>query len=119
MFKIFRKLIYSFFNINNFFLHIKKLVKPKGQILLDSSDIIYLFEDDKGEFWINASAGYYGEMQYKLKYKNTESDWFDWLYIDDNTLQNAANTHGFLCELVMEGKNNDFLARLTVATDTP
>ena len=106
-------------NISHFFLHIKKLIKPKGQILVDSSDIIYLFENEKGEFWVDASAGYYGEMQYKLKYKNTESDWFDWLYIDYSTLQNAANVHGFLCELVIEGENNDFLAKLTVTTDTP
>ncbi|MFD2564625.1 class I SAM-dependent methyltransferase [Aquimarina rubra] len=105
-------------NIDHFFSMIKKLLKPNGQILIDSSDISYLFAEEDGSFWVDASAGYYGEMQYKLKYKNKESDWFDWLYIDYNTLQNAANAHGFLCELVLEGENNDYLAKLTKAAYT-
>ncbi len=100
--------------IDQFFTHIKTLLAPGGQVLIDSSDISYLFTDDDGGFWVDASARYYGEMQYKLKYKDQESDWFDWLYIDYNTLQNAANTHGFLCELVFEGESNDYLARFTL-----
>lgn len=99
-------------NIDRFFSHVKNLLKPNGQILIDSSDISYLFTEDDGSFWVDASAGYYGEMQYKLKYKNIASDWFDWLYIDYNTLQNAANANGFLCELVLQGENNDYLAKL-------
>ncbi len=101
-------------NIDRFFSGIKKLLNPNGQILIDSSDISYLYAEDDGSFWVDASAGYYGEMQYKLKYKNAESDWFDWLYIDYNTLQNAANANGFVCELMLEGENNDFLAKLTL-----
>ncbi len=100
--------------IDRFFTHIKTLLKPGGQILMDSSDISYLFTDDDGGFWVDAAAGYYGEMQYKLKYKEQESDWFDWLYIDYNTLQNAANTNGFVSELLCEGENNDYLARFTM-----
>ncbi len=103
-------------NIDHFFMHLKTLLKPGGQILMDSSNISYLFTDDDGGFWVDANAGYYGEMQYKLKYKGQESDWFNWLYIDYNTLQSASNNHGFLCELVFEGKNNDYLARITLAT---
>ncbi|TSE08881.1 class I SAM-dependent methyltransferase [Aquimarina algiphila] len=102
-------------NIDMFFTHIKRLLIPGGQILMDSSDISYLFQDDDGGFWVDASAGYYGEMRYSLQYKNQESEKFDWLYIDYNTLQNAANTNGFLTELLFEGENNDYLARLTLA----
>jgi len=102
-------------NIDRFFTHIKTLVSPKGQILIDSSDLSYLFTDEEGGFWVDATAGYYGEMKYKMKYKNLESEWFDWLYIDFNTLQNAANAHGFVCELVLEGSNNDYLAKLIKA----
>ncbi|WP_282089817.1 class I SAM-dependent methyltransferase [Aquimarina algiphila] len=102
-------------NIDMFLTHIKRLLIPGGQILMDSSDISYLFQDDDGGFWVDASAGYYGEMRYSLQYKNQESEKFDWLYIDYNTLQNAANTNGFLTELLFEGENNDYLARLTLA----
>ncbi len=101
--------------IDRFFTHIKTVLAPGGQLLMDSSDISYLFTDDEGGFWVDASAGYYGEMQYKMSYKKLTSDWFDWLYIDYNTLQNAANAHGFLCELLLEGENNDYLARITLA----
>ncbi|KAA1242418.1 bifunctional 2-polyprenyl-6-hydroxyphenol methylase/3-demethylubiquinol 3-O-methyltransferase UbiG [Aquimarina sp. RZ0] len=104
-------------HIDYFFTHIKTILSPGGQILIDSSDISYLFANEDGSFWVDASAGYYGEMQYKLSYKSMESDWFDWLYIDYNTLQNAANANGFLCELIIEGNNNDFLVRLTAASD--
>ncbi|WP_299442420.1 class I SAM-dependent methyltransferase [uncultured Aquimarina sp.] len=99
-------------NIDRFFSHVKNLLKPNGQILIDSSDISYLFTEDDGSFWVDASAGYYGEMQYQLTYKKLVSDWFDWLYVDYNTLQNAANANGFLCELVFQGENNDYLAKL-------
>ncbi len=101
-------------NIDRFLSHIKTLLHPTGQILIDSSDISYLFTDEDGGFWVDASAGYYGEMQYRMQYKNLQSDWFDWLYIDYNTLQNAANANGFLCEIVYEGDHNDYLAKLTL-----
>ncbi len=99
--------------IDHFFLHLKTLLAAGGQVLIDSSDISYLFEDEDGGFWIDASAGYYGEMKYKIQYKKQISDAFDWLYLDYNTLQNAANHHGFVAELILMGQNNDYLARLT------
>lgn len=108
-------IIGSLNRIDHFFTHVKTLISSGGQILMDSSDISYLFQDDDGGFWVDASAGYYGEMSYRLKYKGQESETFDWLYIDYNTLQNAANTNGFLCELLFEGENNDYLAKLTLA----
>ena len=105
-------IIGSLAQIDHFFIHLKKLVIPGGQILLDSSDLSYLYTEEDGGMWIDASAGYYGEMQYKMSYKEESTDWFDWLYIDYNTLQNAANHHGFICDLVCEGEHYDYLARL-------
>ncbi len=105
-------------NIDVFFNHLKTIIHPNGQILLDSSDIGYLFTDEDGGFWVDPSAGYYGEMQYQLHYKGTTSDWFDWLYLDYNTLQNAANANGFICELILEGAHHEYLAKLTLAAHT-
>ncbi|RZS93066.1 class I SAM-dependent methyltransferase [Aquimarina brevivitae] len=99
--------------IDRFFTHLKSLLQPNGQVLIDSSDLAYLFMEEDGGFWVDAAAGYYGEMQYRLQYKNQVSDWFDWLYLDYNTLQNAANHHGFVCELAYEGDHYDYLAQLT------
>ena len=101
-------------NFNTFFTHLKSLLAPKGQVLIDSSDLIYLFENEDGEYWVDAAQGYYGEMQYQLSYHNQTSEVFDWLYVDYNTLQRAAAVNGFACELIHTGEHYDYLAKLTV-----
>ena len=46
---------------------------------------------------------------------NTQTEeTFDWLYLDYNTLQNAAIDNGLNCELIQEGEHFDYLARLFV-----
>ncbi|CAM2935307.1 Methyltransferase domain-containing protein [Flavobacterium succinicans] len=94
---------------------LKKLLNKKGQILIDSSDIIYMFdEDEDGGKWI-PGKGYYGELRFKISYKNETEDEFPWLYLDFNTLQNIANANGFNCQLIEEGEHYDYLAQLTIA----
>lgn len=91
---------------------LKSLLSPNGQILIDSSDIIYMFdEDEDGGKWIPGD-NYYGELTFTVSYKNETEDAFPWLYLDYNTLQNAANANGLQCELVLEGEHFDYLARL-------
>lgn len=99
-----------------FFTKAKELLNPKGQILIDSSDLSYLFEkDEDGGIWMDLSDGYYGEITYKMSYKQLESKAFKWLYLDFQTLQLASNKNGFQCELLQEGEHFDYLARLTIA----
>ena len=99
--------------INVFLQHLKSLLKPNGQILLDSSDIIYMFpQEEDGSVWVN-SEKYYGEVEFTMSYKGKTSATFDWLYLDYNTLQNACLANGLHCELVVEGEHYDFLARIT------
>ena len=94
---------------------LKSLLNEGGQILLDSSDIIYMFdEDDDGGKWIPSDIDYYGELVFNISYKNEKEDPFNWMYIDYNTLQNAAHAGGLKCELVLEGEHYDYLARLTL-----
>ncbi|OCB75131.1 class I SAM-dependent methyltransferase [Flavobacterium crassostreae] len=96
---------------------LKSLLNPGGQILLDSSDLIYMFdEDEDGGKWIPSERDYYGEISFTLSYKGDTEIAFDWLYLDYNTLQNAALDNGLLCELVLEGEHYDYLAKLTLAT---
>ena len=93
---------------------LKSLLHPNGQILIDSSDIIYMFDDDEdGGKWIS-SNGYYGELSFTISYKNETEVTFPWLYLDYNTLQNAAFANGLECELILEGEHFDYLARLFV-----
>lgn len=93
---------------------LKSLLNPGGQILIDSSDIIYMFdEDEDGGKWIPTDVDYYGEVTFTISYKGEKEEPFGWLYIDYNTLQNAAHANGLNCELIAEGKHYDYLARLT------
>ena len=101
-------------NTPQFLQKLKTLLNPKGQILIDSSDIIYMFdEDEEGAVTIPAND-YYGEVQYTITYKGENEDAFPWLYIDYNTLQNAAHANGLQCELILEGLHYDYLAKLFV-----
>ena len=98
----------------NFLQKLKSLLNLNGQILIDSSDIIYMFdEDEDGGKWI-AGEGYYGELTFTVSYKKETEDEFPWLYLDYNTLQNAALANGLQCELIMEGEHYDYLAKLFV-----
>jgi len=102
-------------NCNTFLSKLKSLLNPGGQILLDSSDIIYMFnEDEDGGKWIPSNNDYYGELTFTISYKGEKEETFDWLYLDYNTLQNAAIANGLKCELVLEGEHYDYLAKLSI-----
>ncbi|NHM08077.1 methyltransferase domain-containing protein [Flavobacterium sp. CYK-4] len=102
-------------NISSFLLQLKSLLNENGQILLDSSDIIYMFdEDEDGAKYVPSDTEYYGEVVFDIEYKGEKEVPFDWMYIDYNTLRNAALANGLRCELVLEGEHYDYLAKLTI-----
>ena len=98
---------------------LKSLLADGGQILIDSSDIIYMYDEDESDdsevgYWIPGDVDYYGEVTFTISYKKETEKPFDWLYLDFNTLQNASNDNGLQCELIQEGEHFDYLARLFV-----
>ncbi len=96
----------------DFFRHLGLILAPGGQLLCDSSDIGYLFEDEEGRFDY-PGTGYYGEQVFHLQYKDTVGESFPWLYIDKHSLAEEARKNGFVTEIVVEGDQYDFLARIT------
>lgn len=99
--------------MRTFLAKIKSLLAPNGQILTDSSDIIYMFdENEDGTYDVPLHFDYYGEVDYLVKYKNEKEEPFAWLYVDYNTLQNVAHSVGLECELVAEGEHYDYLAKM-------
>lgn len=96
-----------------FLAHLKSLLTDDGQVLIDSSDLVYMFEDEEGEIDIPISENYYGEVQFYLEYEDQRSPKFDWLYIDYNKLETYATEAGLNCELIYEGEHYDFLVRLS------
>lgn len=102
-------------NCNSYLTKLKSLLNLGGQILIDSSDIIYMFDQDEdGGKWIPSENDYYGELVFNISYKGEKEEPFDWLYLDYNTLQNAAIANNLNYELVLEGEHYDYLARLTI-----
>ncbi|RDV16465.1 class I SAM-dependent methyltransferase [Pontibacter diazotrophicus] len=101
--------------LERFLEHAKNILKPGGQILLESSDILYMYEDEEGEVLLDLNAGYYGEVKYNMHYKEEETGWFNWLFIDPAILEDYAIQHGFTFEVLYEGEFGEYLARLTLA----
>lgn len=99
--------------VSKYLTHLKNALKPNGQILIDSSDIKYMYEDEDGGFWMDTNANYYGELDYFLSYKGKKERPMKWLYLDFNTLKLACETVGLKCELILEGEHFDYLARLS------
>lgn len=91
-----------------FFNHCKKLIKSGGHLILDSSDITYLYEDG-----LERPAGYYGEISYQYEYKGQKGDWFDWLYLDPDLLKSQTKKLGLHTEILDTDENDQYLARIT------
>ena len=98
-----------------FFSRMKQLLNPGGSVLIDSSDLRYLFEEEDGSLMIDLADDYYGQLDYQMLYKDVEGEPFDWLYVDFDTLAFYAEENGFYAELIAEGEHYDYLARLTVS----
>lgn len=100
-------------NMPAFFERMKQILKPGGSILIDSSDLRYLFEEEDGSLMIDLADDYYGQLDYQMQYKDVLGEPFDWLYVDFETLAFYAEESGFDAELLAEGGHYDYLARLT------
>ena len=104
-------------NIPNFFKRIDDLLNPGGAVLVDSSDLCYLFEEEDGSMMIDLADDYYGQLDYQMQYKDVLGEPFDWLYLDFNTLAHYAEEYGFTAELIAEGEHYDYLARLSRSSE--
>jgi len=99
-------------NLEKTLAHAKTLLNPGGKILCDSSDIKYLYEDEDGSLWVNLNQEYYGNFRFQMKYKKETGPWFDWLYVDFDSLFNAAKNVG-LKAVRLYDKDDNYLAEIT------
>ena len=87
----------------------KTLLNADGQLIFDSSNISYLYKDLP-----KPTNHYFGEISYCYEYENQKGNWFNWLYIDEDTLMTTARENGWLCEIVLDDGEDHYLARLTL-----
>lgn len=102
-----------------FFRHIDRLLAPHGQVLCDSSDIAYLYEDEDGKRFLPDNCSYYGEMQFQMRCDDVTGAPFKWLYIDPHTLGRVAQENGFSATIVEQGDHFDYLASITRLNPAP
>lgn len=93
--------------------HAKTLLNPNGQIICDSTDVSYIYEDEEDSIWVNLNASYQGDFKFKMKYKDDETEWFEWLYVDFDNLEKAAEKTGFRAKKAIEEEDR-YLAVLTL-----
>ena len=100
-------------NVDQYLQKLKNLISENGQILLDSTDILYMYDQDDDGGVLVPATGYYGELDYYIHYKGESELPMKWLYLDFNTLKNAAIANGFKIQKIKQ-LDDSYLAKLTV-----
>lgn len=92
------------------FAKLKSLLRPGGKVLTDSSDLIYLYEDEDGSLSLPMEK-YYGEVEFKIGFKE-ELEQFPWVYLDPDMLEGVATESGWKVDFLSHGDHFDYLAEL-------
>lgn len=100
-------------HVDQYLQKLKNLTSENGQILIDSTDILYMYDQDDDGGVLVPATGYYGELDYYIHYKGESEVPMKWLYLDFNTLKNAAIANGFKIQKVKQLEDS-YLAKLTV-----
>ena len=101
-------------NTSKYLQHLKSLLYPNGQILIDSSDLRYMYDSTEDGGILVPSDRYYGELEFTMRYKEMESEPFEWLYLDERTFENICTLNNLSFEVIARGDNFDYLARVTL-----
>lgn len=83
------------------------LLNENGILIFDTSDIDYMYEDDE-----LPTDQYYGEVTCRYEYQKETTDWFNWLYLDQQTLEKLASEEGWKTELIYKDENDQYLVKL-------
>ncbi|RMG56212.1 MAG: class I SAM-dependent methyltransferase [Bacteroidetes bacterium] len=97
--------------LNRFLERAQAWLAPGGQILLDSSDIRYLYDEADVTLPLPTDR-YYGIVRYQMSFKQYVGEPFDWLYVDRVRLHKHATHFGYRMEVLETGGHYEYLARL-------
>ncbi len=101
--------------LDRFLVEAGRLLKPDGQILLDSYDPGWTEDRENA---VPPAVGarpnrYSGEMRFQLEYKGAMGPPLEWLFVDSATLAGHARRAGWSCEVIWQEEEGHYLARLT------
>jgi SAM-dependent methyltransferase len=100
--------------LKRFLARAASLLGSGGQLLLDSLDV-RVTQDARNLAYheINRNAGrYIGEIRMQFEFRGGKGPFCGWLQVDADTLHEHAEAAGWRCEVVYQGENGDYLARL-------
>lgn len=83
------------------------LLTENGQIIFDSCDVSYMYEN------LQKPDQYYGQIKCRYEYDGNFTDWFHWLYLDRQTMRDLANKSGWKVKIALEDRSDQYLAVLT------
>jgi SAM-dependent methyltransferase len=88
-------------------IHLKTLINPGGQVIFDSSNIEYLYNDLP-----KPTDRYFGQIGYQYEYQGKKGEWFNWLYVDLKTLGEITDETGWTLQVLFEDEYDQYLVRL-------
>lgn len=104
----------SYDRVSKHLKHLKGLLNPNGQILVDTSDLRYLYDSNEdGSIWVPGDR-YYGELDFVISYKGQTTEPFPWLYLDEHHFEYLATKNGLKFDILVRGEHFDYLAKLSL-----
>jgi SAM-dependent methyltransferase len=103
-------LVGTLVGLDRFLREVRRLLSDGGQILLDSFDA--------GEPDPDHGSRYVGEMRFQLEYRGVRGAFYDFLFLDFETLRRHAEGAGWRCESIWQEDEGHYVARLTVSAAT-
>lgn len=101
--------------LRRFFSEARRLVRPGGQVLADSTDVRVRMDVEAGRTGAleRPDGRYVGELRFQVEYEGRKGGPFPQLYVDAATLGRYAREEGWSCEIVCDpDRYGNYLARL-------
>ena len=102
--------------LRRFFRRARRLVRPDGQVLADSTDVRVRMEPKAGRSGgsTRRDGRYVGELHFQIEFQGRKGPPFAQLYVDPGTLERTARSERWSCEIVRPpDEYGHYLARLT------
>ena len=94
----------------------RRLVRPDGQVLADSTDVRVRMDPEAARTGVleRADGRYIGELHFQLEFEGRKGPTFGQLYVDAVTLDGYARSEGWSCDILREpDEYGHYLARLS------